>query len=73
MSDPVPWQQYLAGGGGSSTVCEGAGPEAMTVAVATDTGNGLPACTAPPAGSWDWTIGMGAIWMIWAEDERLVN
>lgn len=32
---------YLVGAGGSSTVCEGADPEATTAAVATVTGKGL--------------------------------
>lgn len=39
---------YLVGAGGSSTVCEGADPEATTAAVPTVTGKGLVGCTAPP-------------------------
>lgn len=52
--------QYLVGGGGSSTACEGVEPGgATTVAAAMVTGNGVPA-----EGSGDCTTGMGAIWII---------
>lgn len=55
---------YLVCAGGSSTAWEGADPGATTAAVPIVTGKALAGWTAPPWGSWGWTTGMGAIWMI---------
>lgn len=59
----------LVGGEVRSTVCGGVAPGAITVA--TETGNGLPGCTAAAPFGWTlvWTIGMGASWMIYAGQE----
>lgn len=49
------------GGCVKSTVCGGVGPEAMTVAVAIETGKEVPVCTEPPGCIFVWTTGIGAI------------
>lgn len=55
---------YLVGVGGSSTAWDGADPGATTAAVPIVTGKAPAEWTAPPWGSWDWTTGIGAIWII---------
>lgn len=61
---------YLVCAGGSSTAWEGADPGATTAAVPIVTGKALAGWTAPLWGSWGWTTGMGAIWMIWMSKEK---
>lgn len=63
----------LVGGEVRRTVCGGAAPGVITVAM--ETGKGLPGCTAAALLGWTlvWTTGMGAIWMICEANGRQIN